>query len=111
MLNATLSVVFALLVALSVFDPTTLMLRLSNVALPFASVVRDVVPFNGPAPLSRVIVTVAPDTLLPNESCARTVTAGVMLTPAAVSVGGCTNVTAFTAPAVMLNGLLTTTPG
>ena len=34
-----------------------------------------------------------------------------MATPATVSVGCCTNTTVFTAPAVMLNALLTTTPG
>ena len=48
---------------------------------------------------------------MPNESCARTVTAGVTFCPATVSIGCCTNVTEFTGPAVMLNALLTTTPG
>src|SRR5207244_6416935 len=97
------------LAALTDFEPTRLMLRLPKVASPPASVSWVVVPLSVPVlPPVNVIVTDALGTLLPNASFACTVTAGEMLTPATVFVGCCTNVSVFTAAAVMLNALLTT---
>src|SRR5207245_10258387 len=106
MLNATLSVVLALPVALSVLEPARLMLRLPNVAIPLASVDCVDVPLNVPVPADIDITTEALGTLWPNESFAWTVTAGVMVCPATVFVGCCTNATVFTAAALTVKALL-----
>ena len=97
----TPSAVFALLVALSVFDPTTLMLRSPNVAMYRDVIDRVVAPSNGPVPLANVITTEAEHVVAQcnphphrHSRCD---------TPRAVPVGCCTNVTVFTGPAVMLN--------
>src|SRR5439155_4377968 len=106
MLNALLTTKAAPLDAVRFFEPTRLMLRLPNVAIPLAIVDCVVVPLRVPVPVVNVIVTDALGTLLPNASLACTVTAGEMLTPPLVSVGCCPNVTVLTAAAVMLNALL-----
>src|SRR2546422_912886 len=106
MVNALLTTETAPLVAVRVFEPTRLMLRLLNVAIPLVFVDWMVVPLSVPVPVVNVIVTDALGTLLPNASFACTVTAGEMLTPATVVVGCCTNVSVFSAAGVMSNALL-----
>src|SRR2546427_9855987 len=89
--KATLSPVErAPLVAVNFFVPTTLMLRSSKVANPLASLVRLVVPARLPVPVLRAMLTLIPETLLPKLSSARTVTDGLIATPARGSLGGCT---------------------
>src|SRR5439155_21853769 len=83
-------------------------LKSGNVAMPLASVVCGVVPLSTPVPVVSAIAMGALGTLLPNASRARTVTAGLIAAPIAVSVGCCTNVSVATGPAVMVNALLST---
>ena len=104
--KAALTAVLALLVALRFLGPTWLMLRLPNVAIPLASVECVNVPLSVPVPEDFDIVTETFGTSFPNWSLACTVTAGVMLCPATVSVGCCTNATVFTAAAVMVKATL-----
>ena len=77
------------LLAESVFEPTKLMLKSPNVATPRLSVDCAVVPLRLPAPF-KLIATETLGTLLPKASCARTVTAGAMDTPAVALLGDCT---------------------
>src|SRR5438046_3439969 len=84
------------------------MLRSVKAAMPPALVVCGVVPLSVPVPVNIAIAIGALGTLLLNASCARTVTAGLIAAPIAVSVGCCTNVSVATVPAVMANALLST---
>src|SRR3989442_9000145 len=104
--KAALTAVLALLVAVRFLGPTWLMLRLPNVPIPLASVDCVNVPLSVPVPEDFDIVTETFGTSFPNWSLACTVTAGVMLCPATVSVGCCTNATVFTAAAVMVKATL-----
>src|SRR5439155_1175323 len=72
--------------AVRFFEPVRLMLRSLNVASPLPFVDCVVVPLSVPLPVDNAIATDTPEleTLLPNESCSWTVTAGEMLTPATV---------------------------
>ena len=63
-------------------------------------------PLREPLPELRLIVTLKPPTPLPKLSWARTVTAGLIAAPAAVSVGCCTNVSVVAAAALTVNTLL-----
>src|ERR1051326_745655 len=93
--------------AVNALLPLTVRLKSLNAANPFVSVVRLVVPLSVPLPLLKLKLTDTPDTLFPNPSVARTVTAGLMVVPATVSVGCCTNASVLAAAALMLNVLLT----
>ena len=70
MLKESLAAVFALLVAVRTLGPMRLMLRFAKVARPLAFVVCVNVPLSVPVPEDFDITTDAPDTLLPNWSCA-----------------------------------------
>ena len=80
-------------VAINVFGPIKLTLKLLNVARPLASVTFVNVPLNAPEPLFRLtmISTPAARTLLLELSCNCTVTAGAMAAFAMTAVGCCTN--------------------
>src|SRR5439155_943130 len=108
MLNALLTTKAAPLDAVRFFEPTRLMLRLPNVAIPLAIVDCVVVPLRVPVPVVNVIVTGALGTLSPKASVACTVTAAAVLTPATVFVGCCTKTSLFAAAGLMLNGVLKT---
>jgi hypothetical protein len=51
------------------------------------SVIRVVVPLRLPVPVLIAMITLTPDMLFPKPSWARTVTAGLIATPASVSLG------------------------
>ncbi len=75
-------------VALSVYRPASLIDRLLNVAMPLTAAI-DVVPAKTELPLARVRVTesLLPVWMVPLESSTATVTAGEILSPAAVLLG------------------------
>ena len=79
--------------------PSELMLRLLKVAVPVASDTCDTVPFNVAALFDTDRLTVTFVRMLPMPSWTKTVTAGVMVEPAPVLVGGCVKVSVPTATA------------
>ena len=91
MAKATLSPVeSAPLLAVSFLVPARLMLRSLKEATPLVSVVLVVVPLKTPVPVLRLMLMETPGALLPKLSCASAVTAGLIATPAPVSLGCCT---------------------
>src|ERR1051325_510462 len=85
------------------------MLRVENVATPATAatvVVPESVPFAGFVPNARVTAEVKPVTVLPPASSALTVTAGVIVAPAVVGLGGKVNASWLAAPPTTSNGAL-----